>query len=210
MPRPNSKDAILEAAESIVTEYGAAHMTLDAVAQRCGISKGGLIYNFPTKEALIHGMLARHMQRMDDLRQQARLDFAGQDANELMVEIAVALALPACGGRLHSALLAVIANEPSLMHQFRDDSRARFQQVMALSSSFDRAAILFFAALGLHFHDLLELPLVTDSQRTQLHNRLLELARGDAPLSSVGTSATDKSHAPKPKKRGHESERGQQ
>ena len=32
-------------------------MTLDAVAAAAGVSKGGLLHHFPTKDALIHGML---------------------------------------------------------------------------------------------------------------------------------------------------------
>ena len=34
MPRPNSKQAILDAAEAVVIEAGASRMTLDAVAER--------------------------------------------------------------------------------------------------------------------------------------------------------------------------------
>ena len=41
MVRESSKDAILDAAEAIVREQGAAHLTLDAAAERAGLSKGG-------------------------------------------------------------------------------------------------------------------------------------------------------------------------
>ncbi len=34
-------------------------MTLDSVAERAGLSKGGLLYNFPTKEALLQAVVQR-------------------------------------------------------------------------------------------------------------------------------------------------------
>ena len=70
MSRPNSKDIILDAAEAIVCESGAAHMTLDAVAERAKVSKGGLIYNFPTKEALLQAMIGRLIDGFEDQREQ--------------------------------------------------------------------------------------------------------------------------------------------
>jgi|GEM_PF-6563964 len=50
--QPNSREVILNAAEMVVVEVGAAHLTLDAVAQKAVVSKGGLLYNFPTKGSL--------------------------------------------------------------------------------------------------------------------------------------------------------------
>lgn len=41
----------------IVNEEGVEKLTLEAVAQRAGISKGGLLYHFPNKDALILGVI---------------------------------------------------------------------------------------------------------------------------------------------------------
>ena len=46
-----ARDRILEAAERVVAEVGAARLTLDVVAQAAGVSKGGLLYHFPSKRA---------------------------------------------------------------------------------------------------------------------------------------------------------------
>jgi hypothetical protein len=46
---PGSKDRILDAAERVVLRDGVTHLTLDAVAAETGISKGGLLYHFPSK-----------------------------------------------------------------------------------------------------------------------------------------------------------------
>ncbi|HBF34148.1 TPA: hypothetical protein DDW35_06255, partial [Candidatus Sumerlaeota bacterium] len=85
--RPDSKEAILDAAESVVLEHGASHMTLDAVAERAGVSKGGLMYNFPTKEALLTAMITRLGTEGDKLREQERAKFPAGQGDELFVEI---------------------------------------------------------------------------------------------------------------------------
>jgi AcrR family transcriptional regulator len=53
----NKKKNILIAASEIVQEEGVVKLTLEAVAQRAGVSKGGLLYHYPSKEALIKGMV---------------------------------------------------------------------------------------------------------------------------------------------------------
>ncbi|ETJ34570.1 hypothetical protein Q604_UNBC11004G0001, partial [human gut metagenome] len=53
MPRISKRQLILESAAAIINEKGADYLTLDAVAQRAGISKGGLFYHFKSKDELI-------------------------------------------------------------------------------------------------------------------------------------------------------------
>ena len=60
MPRkPVARDAVLDAFESLLIEVGERAATLDAVAKKAGVSKGGLLYHFPSKEALIAVLLDR-------------------------------------------------------------------------------------------------------------------------------------------------------
>jgi len=57
--KPNARDKLLDAAASIVIEQGATRMTLEAVAAQAKVSKGGLLYHFASKEALVQAMVAR-------------------------------------------------------------------------------------------------------------------------------------------------------
>lgn len=50
---------ILDAAEALVRERGVTGLTIEAAAQGAGVSKGGLLYHFGTKEALLIAMLER-------------------------------------------------------------------------------------------------------------------------------------------------------
>src|SRR3954454_19308802 len=55
----DARTRILDAAEAIVREKGVAGLTLDAAAREAGVSKGGLLYHFSSKESLLTGLLAR-------------------------------------------------------------------------------------------------------------------------------------------------------
>ena len=57
--KPVARDAVLDAFEELLIDVGERAATLDAVAKRAGVSKGGLLYHFPNKEALITAMLER-------------------------------------------------------------------------------------------------------------------------------------------------------
>ena len=53
------RDELLDAAEEVLCDQGSAALTLAAVADRAGVSKGGLLYHYGSKEALIKGMVER-------------------------------------------------------------------------------------------------------------------------------------------------------
>ncbi|HEY0097116.1 MAG TPA: TetR/AcrR family transcriptional regulator, partial [Archangium sp.] len=55
----NTQAHILDAAEEFVLEHGGRELTLEQVAKTAGLSKGGVLYHFPTKAALLQAMLAR-------------------------------------------------------------------------------------------------------------------------------------------------------
>lgn len=61
MPRPPSdaRERLLTAAEDIILAKGTLQLTLDAVATEAGVSKGGLLYHFRSKDALIGGLIDR-------------------------------------------------------------------------------------------------------------------------------------------------------
>ncbi|TRZ38597.1 TetR/AcrR family transcriptional regulator [Niallia circulans] len=47
---------IIETAKRLIHEQGITSLTLDAVAKKASISKGGLLYHYPSKEALMKGI----------------------------------------------------------------------------------------------------------------------------------------------------------
>jgi AcrR family transcriptional regulator len=55
----SSRDRILDAYEDVLAVEGERYATLDAVAAKAGVSKGGLLYHFPSKDRLADALCDR-------------------------------------------------------------------------------------------------------------------------------------------------------
>ncbi|MDP9866492.1 MULTISPECIES: TetR/AcrR family transcriptional regulator [Streptosporangium] len=125
MPRPSSKDRLLDAAAEVLLTEGAESLTLEAVARRAGISKGGLFYHFPTKQALVAAMIERLVGAFD-----AALADAGPRPGDFLrayVAATVPEAVPErpAGGRapadrVTAALLAGVLVDPGGLAPLRE------------------------------------------------------------------------------------------
>lgn len=65
MGRPSSREAILDAFEETLISHGSAAATLDAIAEAAGVSKGGLLYHFASKDDLFVAFGERLLARID-------------------------------------------------------------------------------------------------------------------------------------------------
>ncbi|HTO00218.1 MAG TPA: TetR/AcrR family transcriptional regulator [Microthrixaceae bacterium] len=65
MARPSSRERILDTLEELLIKHGSGGATLDAIAEQAGISKGGLLYHFPSKADLLTGFSNRLLDRVD-------------------------------------------------------------------------------------------------------------------------------------------------
>ena len=79
MSKPSAlRERILEGADRVARERGVANLTLDLVAEQAQVSKGGLLYHFTTKEALLAGMIDRSLDRYREFLRTA-IDQNGDD-----------------------------------------------------------------------------------------------------------------------------------
>ncbi|WP_405661309.1 TetR/AcrR family transcriptional regulator [Streptomyces sp. RK9] len=61
------RNRLLNAAERLLVKQGVDAIRLDAVAAEAGVSKGGLLYHFPTKLALVQGVVERLADRFEEV-----------------------------------------------------------------------------------------------------------------------------------------------
>lgn len=57
--------ALLDAAARLVGQHGIAELTLQPVAEAAGVTKGGLLHHFPTKQALVDVLFADLIAQWD-------------------------------------------------------------------------------------------------------------------------------------------------
>lgn len=55
----SAREKVLDALQAILLEEGERAATMEQVAARAGVSKGGLLYHFPDKAAMAQGLLDR-------------------------------------------------------------------------------------------------------------------------------------------------------
>lgn len=56
---PRARELVLDAFEELLLDGSGRAATMDATAHAAGVSKGGLLYHFPSKDALEAGLVAR-------------------------------------------------------------------------------------------------------------------------------------------------------
>jgi AcrR family transcriptional regulator len=111
----NTQKAILNAANRIVIEQGVDHLTFEQVAAEAGISKGGLLYHFPSKEALIKGMIDAYLERFTEDFHAAAKTENGELGRYNRSYLATTFADNERTPRMSSGLLAAIAVDPGLL-----------------------------------------------------------------------------------------------
>jgi AcrR family transcriptional regulator len=178
IPAQPARERLLDAAERLVLETGAGHLTLDAVAKFAGVSKGGLLYHFPSKDALLEAMLARYLHDID-ARVAARSQGRGGDsrtrrAREFRERMKVLLELPTNRRAAGAALIAASADKPELMAQCRARYRTVVDELAHLPGGFECAALAMLAVSGLVFGELLQLSPYTAAERSRLVKALLK------------------------------------
>ncbi len=178
IPSQPVRARVLDAAERLVLETGAGHLTLDAVAKCAGVSKGGLLYHFPTKDLLLEAMLARFLS---DIEAQiatrcARSKGAPTRLDEFRQRVRVLLEPHQPRHRAGAALLAASADKPALMAHCRRSYREFVDEIATLPGGFERAALVQLAVDGLVLGELLQLSPYTSEERSQLVKALLKAA----------------------------------
>jgi AcrR family transcriptional regulator len=174
--RPSSRERILKAASELVQEVGANNISLDAVADRAGISKGGLLYNFPTKVELLRAIVANHVERMEAQVAEARDRHAGSP-NALINAVIESSCLAASDAMpaKPTGILAAIAQDPQLLDPVRQHMRRLMQDIRRTSRNPDRALIALLALEGLRTHDLFEFGALNAEERQGLLSALAGL-----------------------------------
>lgn len=175
-PRLRRYDTIIDAAEVVVAEVGAAHMTLDAVAVKAGISKGGLLYHFPTKEALLEAMIKKLVQVREAFRKETWRNLPDSPTRELKAHILSDLLYERKADHLGPPILAALAHNPKLAEPVRKINKERYVQLVSENTPFERVAVLALAADGLLFQEVLSISPFTEKQRKMIVEELLRIA----------------------------------
>jgi AcrR family transcriptional regulator len=174
-----TRQRILNAAFALVRREGVARLTIEAVAQEAGLSKGGVLYHFRSKESLIQAMVASLVERFEDDIETARREAPKGEQlapGSWLRAYIRASAGPVEGDEDTAALLAAVAIDPSLLAPLQEQY-ARWQ-AQAESDGIDPAlaTVIRLALDGLWMADLFGLAPPQDGLRERVIAALERLA----------------------------------
>lgn len=166
----DTRRQIIDMAIEIAAEQGAMAMTLDAVVARPPFSKGALLHHFPSKQALLEGVIDHlALEMTSEVRAEAARDpnpygrnaraYLRAIVNEPATERDVSI------GR---AALAACAIEPSLIPRWRTAIRSLTTEDPEDPMGRDDALMLRLIADGLWMSDLFGTHEVSPEQRKAL------------------------------------------
>jgi AcrR family transcriptional regulator len=151
MTRKKSIDPerILDAAERILSARGAHSLTLDMVAAEAGISKGGLTYSFPTKEALLSAMLDRGIARLRARLKPQRGSERALPCPELRRWLGICRGNSKVNEVKIGAILAALQHAPGSLKSTRSYIRWMLSKFAPDTELGRRARLVFYATQGL-------------------------------------------------------------
>ncbi len=187
----DTRARILCAAEDLVIRDGVSKLTLEAAAQEAGLSKGGVLYHFPSRAALVSAMVQRFVVSFDaDLVAYGAL--GGKPGDFTRAYLQATLAPTSAGDeaaglidhsesddlrerRLGGALLAGVASDPELLAPLRDRFAAWQEAVEADGLPEEVATVVRVCSDGLWLSDLFELAPVGGALRERVGKLLVSM-----------------------------------
>lgn len=194
-----SRNAALDAAFAIIARDGPGRLTLDAIARESGLSKGGVMHQFRTKEAVLKALLERQMAHFEQFATPYRAKARAESENpELATELATVREAANTPNSAALALLAAMVENPDLMALPRAGDEKTIAAIKAEATDPDLAMLRWAAARGLLLGELFGMSPLPKAERERLFARLLDDSQWRALEKTTGSrSAKAGPSAPK-------------
>ncbi|KQZ79144.1 TetR family transcriptional regulator [Mesorhizobium sp. Root157] len=174
--KSNSREKILAAAADVAREAGPGNLSLEAVASRAGVSKGGLLYNFPSKAKLMQALVEEYLGDFQQAMETAR----AQEPDKSLLATYLRLSAQECDDTKDAAswIFSAIAEDPDFLTPLKTFKRQLFAQLKAETPNLKALLVTYLAMEGLRSLSLFEIGLLAEDERQVLIDSLLEIANG--------------------------------
>jgi AcrR family transcriptional regulator len=170
-----SRKKAIEAALTILSRDGVGGLTFDSLSRESGISKGGLLHQFRTKQGVLSALLEHQRLQFEQIaRDYIASEGAAKAEPTLAAQIAIYRAAVKQPHSVARAVLAALIESPNLLEESKTSDEVKMKTLHAEASDPDLALLRYFAASGIAFHSLLGLSPLSDSTRDGLFERLLD------------------------------------
>jgi AcrR family transcriptional regulator len=169
-----TKDKIFDAAEQIVLDGNPSHLSLEAVANKAGLSKGCLTYHFPSKEKLLKALIKRHVHRLSEEREKNAHLFE----NSMIIDTKVHLRtinkkIKSRTDQLTAAFFNIAVHDLSLLEPVKTYHRKMFDRLKGQNPKWMEIFALRVAVYGLWHMTMLDILPLTDREFQDLATHLI-------------------------------------
>ena len=175
----DTRAKLLRAASEVAINKGVEALTLSAVAQHAGTSKGGLLYHFPSKDALLTGMVEQLAQDFETALQTEfdQDDAPGTPGQWLRAYIRATLRFNKKSLALITCLSSVVTASPELLKAAK--SYEQQWQLKLKDSGIDltKATIIQLAVDGLWFSEVFHFATPDEALLDQVIETLINMTR---------------------------------
>ncbi|MBC7872051.1 MAG: TetR family transcriptional regulator [Chitinophagaceae bacterium] len=170
-----TRERLIDAAVQTIHSIGAANLTLDAVAKEAGVSKGGLLHHFPSKDALIEAVLRYFFVEFQQSVQQQYESEKNRPGRWARAYIRATFAEDPLPLELNTMLFSIMGENSILMALIREDFAYWHVRLMNDGLSPARATIIRQAADSYWMERLLQIESENQPSRQSLLDELLSL-----------------------------------
>jgi AcrR family transcriptional regulator len=140
--RKLDREALLDAAQEVVSRDGASNLTIEAVAANAGVGKATVLYDYKSKHALVRAMLERRIEAEDERLSQIRAALRPLSRQDRTIGI---------------GLMAELASDPELNRLSRGFIGRNIADAVETATEPAGARLAFLAVEGLKLLDHLGL-----------------------------------------------------
>ena len=170
-----TRNAVIQAALAVIARDGPGRLTLDAIARESGISKGGLMHQFRTKEAVVKALLEHQVEYFQDFSRRYMIEHgSAQSEPNLAAQIATMREHVASPHSAAFAILGAVAQEPGLLSITREIDAKTVEAIKAEATDPELATLRWVAARGLTLMALFGMCPLSEEERERLFDRLLD------------------------------------
>jgi AcrR family transcriptional regulator len=177
-----TREKLIQAAAQLVVSKGIHRVTLEQIALEAGVSKGGLLHHFPTKQALLSGLIEQ-VGRVFKVRLEKFMGLETSDQPGRLARAYIRASFEYEADELHltNAIAKVVGEFPELLLELQAEFAQLDQEMQADGLPAARAIVIRLACDGLWFSELIGVTSLEEPLRSQMLEELIAMTRFEQP-----------------------------
>lgn len=173
-----TRERVLAAAAHLIAHQGINVFTIEAVAQEASLTKGGVLHHFPSKDALISGLIEEVFQTFNTrLNEELQSEPIGQPGRWLRAYIRTVFSVEYEEKNLLPSLAAVLATDHQLVERIRQSFEKNQQLAVQDGTDPMEATLIRLVVDGLVFARALNIDVLDQETSREVYEELVRRTR---------------------------------